>query len=373
VKKVKVTYIISDIDKALAFEWISAYINRNQFELSFILLNPGASHLEEHLKASGGTVYRVMCRGKNDWPSAIIKTYSLLKQIKPDIVHCHLIQANIIGLLSAKLAGIEKRVYTRHHSSLHHIYFRKGVWWDKLANTMATHIVAISGIVKDILINWEKADLRKVVLIPHGFQLSGFEHADQSSVTAFKQRHAIEDKGPVIGVVSRFTIWKGIQYVIPAFKDFLQIYPNAVLLLLNAKGDYEQEIKKALNELPPSSFRLIAFEKDIASAYNSMDAFVHVPIDEHSEAFGQIYVEALASKVPSVFTLSGIAPNFVKDRENALVVPYKDSERIYNALLDIFNDSALREKIKTNGLISVKEKYDLNLMIQNLEELYAGE
>ena len=66
---------------------------------------------------------------------------------------------------------------------------------------------------------------------------------------------------------------------------------------------------------------------------------MHVPIDSMSEAFGQTYIEALASRVPSIFTLSGIACEFAKDRVNCLVVPYKDSDSIQLALESIFSSS----------------------------------
>jgi hypothetical protein len=91
---IRVTYIISDINKALAFEWITQNIDSQKIALSFILLNPGESELENYLKEYGFPVRRVICRGKKDWPSALAITFKLLKRWAPDVVHCHLLQAN---------------------------------------------------------------------------------------------------------------------------------------------------------------------------------------------------------------------------------------------------------------------------------------
>ena len=303
----KITYIISDVSKSLAFEWIAGALDKKKYLLSFILLNKENTPLEDFIRTHGFEVHRVTCGGKKDWPNAIAKTYRLLKKIKPAIVHCHLIQANIVGLSAAKLAGIKKRIYTRHHSSLHHVYFPKGVWLDKWCNKMATHIVAISEGVKKILRDWEKVAENKIVLIPHGFLLNEFTNIDEGRITACRNRLGLEEGRFVVGVISRFTEWKGVQYIIRGFKEFLEKEPNAFLVLFNAKGDYEQQINKELEHLPADSFKTILFENDIAACYRLVNAFVHVPIDEHSEAFGQVYVEALAAGVPSVFTLSGIA------------------------------------------------------------------
>jgi glycosyltransferase involved in cell wall biosynthesis len=368
----KVVYIISDIDKALAFEWIAQEINKSRFSLSFILLNPGTSALENYLKENNLDVRFVRCRGKKDWAPAAFKTYRILRKIKPQVVHCHLIQANIIGLIAARIAGVPNRVYTRHHSSLHHTYFPKGVWWDKLSNQLATHIVAISGVVKKILIEWEKAKTEKVVLIPHGFLLEEFRQVTEDRVIAFRERYDLPDDKLIIGVISRFTEWKGIQYIIPAFQNFLKENPQAILILLNAQGDYEHKIKELLSSIPETKYRMIRFEKDVAAAYKAMSIFVHAPIDEHSEAFGQIYVEALGAGVPSVFTLSGIAADFITHKQNACVVPFKDSEAITKALIELTNSPQLQQELKKEGWESVREKFSLSVMIQKLENLYAA-
>ena len=369
--RINITYIVSDIDKALAFEWIATYLDKEKFNLSFIILNPGNSQLESFLIKEKIEVYRVICRGKKDWPKAIWQTRKLLKKIKTTIVHCHLLQANIIGLMAAKLAGLKERIYTRHHSSFHHVYYKKGIWWDKLANKLATRIVAISGVVKKILIELEKVPIEKVVLIPHGFLLEQFIEVSDERVKEFRLRHSLNSSKPIVGVISRFTELKGIQYIIPAFKSLLNEFPDAILIMLNAKGDFEKEILTLLKALPEKNYRLTDFEADIASAYHCMDVFVHVPIDEHSEAFGQIYVESMAAGVPSVFTLSGIAPEFIKNNENALVVPYKDSNAIYVSITQILRDESLKDRLKLNGYKSVQKLFGLDLMINKLEQLYA--
>jgi glycosyltransferase involved in cell wall biosynthesis len=370
--KKKVTYIISDINKALAFEWIAERLDKEKFQLSFVLINPGFSQLEDYLQKTGVEVCRVFSSGKKSWPFALRKVYRLLKEIKPDVVHCHLFQANIIGLAAAKLAGIKRRIYTRHHSSLHHVYHPKGVVWDKLSNKLATHIVAISAVVRRILIEWEGVTENKIVLIPHGFLLNEFADVSDQRVKVIREKNNIDSDKFVIGVISRFTIWKGIQYIIPAFKKFLDDKPNAMLVLLNASGDYEKELNELLLNIPKNNYRLIAFENDIAAAYGMMNVFIHVPIDEHSEAFGQTYVEALAAGVPSVFTLAGIAPDFIQNEYNALVVPFKDSTSIYSAMLRITNEQDLKNRLICNGINSVKEKFNLDKMINALETLYES-
>lgn len=368
--KTKLCYIISDIDKALAFEWISDKLQEKNYDIYFVLLNPKDSELEHYLKFQNLPFTRVICRGKKDWANGIFEVSKILYRLNPQIVHCHLLNAGIIGLTAAWLSGISHRIYTRHHSSQHHVYNPKGIWLDRYCNWMATRIVAVSGLVKRILIDWENVPASKIELIPHGFLLEHFRRVDSDRVNAFRARHQIHNVYPIIGVISRFIELKGVQYIIPAFGHFLDKFPDALLILFNARGNFEFEIRKALSHLPECSYRCIVFDSDISAAYTAMDIFIHVPVDDNSEAFGQIYVEALAAGIPSIFTLSGIAPDFIKDGENAIVIPYRNSDAIYTALMRLTSDPDLSLRLAKSGPASVIDKFDLPIMINALDNLY---
>jgi glycosyltransferase involved in cell wall biosynthesis len=368
----RITYIISGLDKGLAFEWIVDNIDKDQFKLSFILLNNKDTELEQFLINRKMPVERVSLNGKIDYANATLKVCRLLMKQKAEIVHTHLFNANMIGLSAAWLLRLPKRIYTRHHSSFHHEYFKNAVKYDKLVNFLATDIIAISEVVKDILINWENVSLSKVHLVHHGFDLLAFDNANNIEITEFSNRYNPEKLSPVIGVISRYIQWKGIQYIVPAFKRLLNFYPNALLLLANCKGAYSTEIGKLLKSLPERNYVEIEFENNIFALYKLFDVFVHTPINEHAEAFGQTYVEALASGVPSVFTVSGIANEFIRNKENALVVPFRNSHAIFDAIIQILSDGKLKETLILNGKMDVRKSFNLMQMISALENLYRS-
>ncbi|NJO03565.1 MAG: glycosyltransferase family 4 protein, partial [Bacteroidia bacterium] len=263
-----------------------------------------------------------------------------------------------------------RRVNTRHHASLHHVYFPRAVYYDRIINYLATDIIAISENVRNILVNWEKTPAAKVQLIHHGFRLNLFQSVAAGQVEALQQRYGTQGCFPVVGVIARQTHWKGIQYIIPAFAELLKHYPQAHLLLANAHGDYQAEIQARLQTLPAESYTQIRFEDNLFALYKLFDLHVHTPIDAHSEAFGQTYVEALAAGVPSVFSLSGVAPEFIVHEKNALVVPFQDSDSVYRAMHRLLNESALRQALINQGRQDVQIHFGLDKMIKSLEMLY---
>ncbi len=368
----KVVFIISGINFSLGFEWLENNLDRKQFEPIFIFLNPEEPELYKIFTKKGVVAYYLPLKGKANYLTVFLQICKILTKEKPSVVHSHLFDACFLGLMSAKLLRIEKRIYTRHHSTYHFDYFPKMVKYDRIINSFSTGIIAISENVKNVLVNREKVPANKVVIVNHGFELEKFVSVPSEQVNLMKSKYALDLEYPVVGVISRFTKWKGIQYIIPAFKRLLIKYPNACLFLSNAIGDYKGELEKLWKEIPAKNIRIVAFEKDIFSLYQLFDIFVHVPIDSEAEAFGQTYVEALAAGVPSVFTLSGIAREFVIDGENALVVPFMDENAIEEKMIDLIENDVLRNSLILEGRKSVMSRFQLNEMMNKLTNIYNG-
>lgn len=370
--KKKLAIVVSGIDKSLGFEWFLSKINKDKYELVLIVIHSSSSNLYNFALSNQIRAYLIPYKSKKDLLGAFIKVLKIFLANKFDIVHCHLFEGSFIGLLAGWITRIPNRIYTRHYSILHHNYYPKGVKYDLLINNLATKIIAISNNVKNTLIHLERVNVNKVHNVNHGFDLTLFKNPNVKPINELKIDKNLNDTTIIIGVIARYAIYKGIQFIIPAFKKFLERYPGAKLVLANAHGDYATEIVKLLKDLPSDSYEQILFEKDLVSLYQRFDIYVHVPIDTETEAFGQTYVEALAIGIPSIFTLSGIAPEFIRHNHNAIVVPFKDSESIFQAMCLLADNEELCKELVNRGRESVKEKFGIDQMIHNLEQIYDG-
>lgn len=365
-----ITYIVSNIDKALAFEWAVEFLDTERFSLSFILLNPGDSALERFCRRRDVPVKRIRYRGKRDAPRAFLTIFLSLLFRRPHFVHCHMFHAYVIGIPAAWLAFIRGRAYTRHNATYHREYYPQVVKFDAMTNRLSSVVVATCQNVARVLQRDEGVPERKVRTIRHGFPLERFMDAPQSEVDELAARWGTAGKHPVVGVIARYLDLKGIQYVIPAWKRLRVEYPDSHLVLANARGPFADEITRLLSDVPESAYTEIPFEDNVYALHNLFDIYVHVPINPEIEAFGQTYVEALASGTPSVFTMSGVAPEFILHEQNALVVPFAESEPIYEAMKRILTDEQLRRGLIDRGKADVQQ-FGVEVMIQKLEELYS--
>jgi glycosyltransferase involved in cell wall biosynthesis len=368
-KRKEVIYIISRVHKSLAFEWIVAGL-KNDYKLTFILLNTTSSSLEDFLFAQSVEVKRFAYQGKKDFVPAFFKTLFFLLFRKPHVVHAHLFDAQLIGLTAAWFARIQKRIYTRHNSNYHHVYHPRGVKFDLWSNRMATKIISISQATDKTLMELEHVPLNKVVKIQHGFDLNVFAEVPPERTERIRTKWQIQKQHPIVGIIARHIEWKGIQFIIPAFQKFLNENPEACLVIVNASGPYHIIIKELLKLIPVDRRILIPFEEDVAALYSVFDMYVHTPVDSICEAFGQTYVEALAAGIPSIFTLSGIAAEFIQHNRNAVVVDFKDSEGIYQALKRLWMDKELRKHLVENGRQDVFSRFGMERMLMSLRKIY---
>lgn len=372
--KKKIVYVLYNMPKALTIEWVADSSISKDFDLYFVCMsqNPGTSIMDKYLENRKFPVFYIVYKSKWDLPRTILKLILYFRKIKPDIIHTHLFDATFAGLTAAYLTRVSKRIFTRHHSNPNHIHFPHAVLYDRITNFLATHIVATCKNTKWALCDLENVPESKVRVINFGFKLEQFKEISTDQIQLLKKKYLPQtSKKPVIGVISRWMEIKGLQYIIPAFQKLLTKFPNAFLILVSTGNySYRKTIKALLSHLPADSYYESDFEEDIAALYKVFNIFVHTPINSRCEAFGQTYIEALASEVPSIFSLSGVAAEFIEDGKNALVAEFQSSESIFNALVRLTEDISLHKQLAIQGRKDVESRFPLEKMIRELTDLY---
>lgn len=277
--------------------------------------------------------------------------------------------ASAVGISCGFFAGIPIRLFTRHHSDFHHKYNMKfGVFVDRFTNTLATHIIAVSKIVQEILVIDEGVRQNKVSLIPNGINLAEFTNArlNQKQDILMPTESKYEFK---VGIISRMTNWKGIEYGAKAFVQFQQHYPKAHLTIVGAFSESYESILEILKPLPRENYSLEEFRSDIPEFLCGLDAFIHVPIGIRDEAFGIVYIEALAAGIPSIVTISGVLHELPELEKYVEIVPYMDSDSIYLAMTRIANKDGEKKSLVPRQWL---QQYSLDQMADRYLDLLLG-
>jgi glycosyltransferase-like protein len=92
-------------------------------------------------------------------------------------------------------------------------------------------------------------------------------------------------------------------------------------------------------------------EENMPDLYGAGDIFVFPSL---KEGWGLVVLEAMASGVPVI--ASNIAPltEYLKDSENAILIPPMDHEALAQQIISVLENRDLREKLATNGMRTAK-------------------
>jgi len=275
-----------------------------------------------------------------------------------------------IGIPASSLLSIKNRVFIRHHSNFHHKYDMKfGIVTDKIANKLSTKIIAVSEIVKEVLVEFENVPQKKIVLIHNGVELKNFKPKDEPLISDNSKTLKKSDTFN-IGVISRLTEWKGVDYTAQAFVRLVEKYPKARLHIVGAFSDAYENVSKILEIVDPGTYSLQPKADDIPKFIQGLDVFVHVPIGKHDEAFGIVYIEALASEVDCIFTRSGIMNELDEPSKYVHIADFKSANSIFNHLEEIIGG---KNEYKMPIIESWLNQFSMEIMAKKYcQELLAG-
>ena len=365
IQQTQVLFLFSDVNASPMLIEIVKNVQESEYSCKVLVIGEIDLEICKGLQQLGIEPYLVSKRSKY---AVALMLASISRQVffsRPATIMTSGQYATILGLVPAYVMRVRRRVFIRHHSNLHiKNRIRRGIFVDRAANFLSTHIVAVSEVVKEVLASAEGVSPTKIILIHNGVDLEGFTEAIPLEKNfESKQRELFR-----IGIVSRLTGWKGVQFTVEAFLLLKAKYPNTHLDIIGAPADSFKQIKEKLLTLDDSDYSLTDWHPDILGFLQKLDVFVHVPIGPQDEAFGLVYIEALTSRTPCIFTISGVLHELPSPEKYAHIVPYEDSEAIFNKLVELI-EGAVRSRalvpqewLQQYSLQTMGKKY-LNLLV----------
>jgi len=358
--KAQILFLFSDVNASPMLLQIVKNVQQSEYSFKVVVIGEIDLEICKGLQQLGIDPFLISKRSKYGLLWMLVSVTRQLLISRPKTILASGQYATILGILPAYILRVRRRIFIRHHSNFHaKNRMQFGMLADFIANYLSTEIVAVSEVVKEILVNSEGVNSAKVILIHNGIDTERFFAINFSR----EKLGSINHKEISVGVVSRMTGWKGVQYTVDAFIMLHSRFPNSHLYLVGAPADSYDLIKDKLAILDPSAYTLVSWHPDILGFLQSLDIFVHVPIGPQDEAFGLVYVEALASRTPSIFTISGVLHELSNPEKYAQIVPYQDSIAIFNEMVKILEvaspngDSVPQEWLQQFSLATMGKRY----------------
>lgn len=203
-------------------------------------------------------------------------------------------------------------------------------------------------------------DPAKVDVVPNGIPPEALVPGDGAR---FRKEHSLE--GPLVLFLARLGHDKGVQDLVRAAAQVVRHHPTATFALCGRDAGAGASARRLADRLGLAGrVRFLGPVTDPRDAYAACDAFC---LPSHYEAFGIVYLEAMAQGKPVVGTTAGGIPEVVGDA--GLLAPPRDPPALAGALERLLEDPVLRRDLGRKGLARAKGALWSDV-VDRLEETY---
>jgi len=211
----------------------------------------------------------------------------------------------------------------------------------------ADRIIAVSNITKNIIIDKYGIPADKIEVMHNAIDTESFNDGYEYDNRTYRYLEGLKDEGyTIISAVTRFTIQKGLEYLVRSVAKASQRY-DRIALLLAGDGEQRNELIELASELGISDrvfFTGFVRGKQWRDAYNVSDIFVMSSV---SEPFGLTALEAAHHNNALIITKqSGVAEVL----DSIFTYNFWDVDRLADQIVGIATSDALRQSLTSNVL-----------------------
>ncbi|MEO6996630.1 MAG: glycosyltransferase [Terracoccus sp.] len=295
-RPLRVVQVITSLPTGGAERQLELLVGRTHEQTTTIALYDGGP-VADSMRAAG---HRVEVLGMQGWRRFVapVRLARRLRRLRPDVVHVHLLAAQLWGIPAARLARV-KVVVSSEHSLMHDtIEGRPHTRWlrrlYRLLEAMTTRTVAVSATTAQRLRDWG-VPAGKIVVSDNGIDFAALE-LDASGRDALRRELGLTTDATVIGAVGRLDPVKRIDLVLHACAPLLR---DGAALVVAGSGPLGPELQALSERLGvASAVHWLGSRGDMTAVLSAMDVLVSASADE---TFGMAVVEALGNGLPVTF------------------------------------------------------------------------
>lgn len=294
---------------------------------------------------------------------------------KPTMVHSMTPKAGLLCMTAAWIARVPVRVHTFTglvFPTTVGLKRRVLMATDKITCFCATHIIPEGeGVKTDLIYNGiTKKELRVL-----GFgNIRGVDlnyYSRREEVTRLVEELDLRDNNSFTFLfVGRIVRDKGINELCEAFDRLSQIVSSRLILI----GDYEDSLdpisdkaRKLIDINPSLQYVGPRYGDELLAYYAAADCFV---FPSYREGFPNTVIEAGAMGLPCIVTDINGSREIISQRENGVVIPPKNPDALFNAMLEMISDESGRNLMASKARSMIASRFEQGFVRHCLYEFY---
>jgi glycosyltransferase involved in cell wall biosynthesis len=312
---------------------------------------------------------------------ALVQLVKIMRIEKPLIVHTHTPKAGLLGMLSAKIAGVPVRLHTVAGLPL---LERTGVqrkilnFVEILTYRCATKVYPNSKQMLEIIMENNFCPPHKIKVIgkgsSNGIDTSYFDPTifDVQYRNSHRENIGLKKEDFVFCFIGRVVADKGIHELVSAYLNIFKKNKKAKLIIV---GPFEQKLdpidpliyKKIITH---PGIQWIDFKKDIRPYLAISDVFT---FPSYREGFPNVVMQAGAMGLPSIVSDINGCNEIIENGFNGLIVPAKSTTKLQSAMEALLYNQQMLKSMKVNCRSAITSGYESSFVMKELLKEYNNE
>ncbi|MGB7553093.1 MAG: glycosyltransferase [Candidatus Korobacteraceae bacterium] len=329
------------------------------WKITVISMLPEGDRLAAELRACGVRVTTLaMKKGKAD-PRAIWRLAKILRVLKPDVLHAHMVKANLLARVIRLFVSVPVVISTAHSICeggrlLDLAYRLTDGLGDVTTNVCqaAAHRYIRGGLVPE----------KRLRVVSNGIDTVRFS-PDHSCREELRKVLDIGDKFVWLAIGGLREV-KDYPNLLRAFAHF-----RRATLLIAGEGELRPQLERLAAELQITGrVRFLGFRQDCSELLNAADGYV---LSSLWEGLPLVLLEAAATALPVVASDVGGTSEIVMDGKTGFLVPAANSCALRNAMQAVMELPEFeRSQMGLAGREYVLSRYSMAQIISKWESLY---
>ncbi len=331
----------------------------------FAALIPASPLLSELTAVPVNNILELPMRNALSVGSAL-KLARFARENQIEIIHAHMARDYPLAALAASRSGGIPLVLTRHV-----LFPLKKI--HRLTLCRVARVIAVSQAVAKVLHAQAIFDERKLAVIHNGIDVEKFSRKQNERASAETARGENQERLRV-GTIGHLGPIKGHDDFIRAAAIINSQRDDVDFIIAgedkSRTGEHRRQIEKLIDDLGLGGrVFLSGWVDDVVHLLSTLDLLVSAA---RSEPFGLVIVEAMASGVPVVATMTAGAREIIDADKTGLLAPIGDPEALAAAICELLDDPKKRERLADDARRMVSERFSLDRMITRTEQVYQA-
>ena len=288
----------------------------------------------------------------------------------PDVLHCFLDSANIIGAYAGLLSGVPAlRLSARSMNPNTYLFYQD--WWrpsyQYLLKYPRVALEANSGFAACDYQEWLALPSRPEV-IPNAVDTAPFERLPDDVRERTRQSLGLDVATPLVLAVLRLSEEKCPFDMLSAFAELRRRQPTARLIHVGIGPLREEAERQAQALLLEDSVLFLGERHDVPALMAAADALL---LTSRIESCPNVLLEAMAAGLPFIAPRVGGVPELAEEGENGFLVEHGDVAAMADRLALLLDKPELARSMGGKGKARLAARYTTERLAANVLAAYG--